>query len=384
MKIAVNTRLLRQERMTGIELFTFETMSRIAASHPEHTFYYIFDRPYNKKFITSENIIPVVTFCKSRYRAVLLKFWFEYVLPVTVRKIKPDVMIYPDSLMSLKLKIPSLLVIHDIGFEHYPGHLPSQISKYYRKYTPLFVHKAQRIATVSQFSGNDLIDHYGANASLIDVVFNGANTNFRKFNESEKNEVRQIYTNGCPYFLFVGTIHPRKNLANQLIAYDTFRRRFPGARDKFLVVGDRWIWNSELEDAWSAMNFKDDVVFAGRLNSDQLGRVISSATALMYVSFFEGFGIPILEAFYAETPVITANVSSMPEIAADAALCVDPADPEAIAEAMIRIVNEPELVENLVAAGCRRKAEFSWDKTATKLWQSIEVLTEQSGPHKIE
>ncbi len=371
MKIAVNTRLLRQERMTGIEVFTFETMSRIAANNPEHTFYYIFDRPYDKKFITSDNIIPVVTFFKSRYRAILLRFWFEYVLPVVIRKINPDVIIYPDSMMSLKINIPSLIVIHDIGFEHYPEHLPAGISNYLRKYTPKFVHKPNRIATVSQFTKKDLVSQYGADPSEIDVVYNGANTKFRKFTDWEKNQVREQFANGHPYFLFVGTIHPRKNLSNQLLAFEYYKQQNPEAKEKFMIVGDRWIWNKELEDVWNIMRFKNDVIFAGRLSSDRLGAVISSATALMYVSLFEGFGIPILEAFYAETPVITSNVTSMPEVAGDAALCVNPSDTEAITGAMMRIVNEPELAEKLVAAGRRRKTEFSWDKTAGLLWQSV-------------
>ncbi len=373
MKIAVNTRLLRSERMTGIELFTLETMSRIAKAHPEHTFYYLFDRPYNSKFITSDNIVPVVIKPKSYYRAFHLKFWFEYILPKALKKINPDLLISPDSMMSLSSDVPAFIVIHDINFEHYPKHLPRGISRFLRKYTPQYVHKAQRIATVSEFSKSDLISQYNTDPDKIDVVWNGANVNYKPLSAEEKQAVRNQFTSGIPYFLFIGTILPRKNLANQLKAYGIFREKSQKMQ-KFLIVGDKWIWDKELQKAWESCPYKEDVIFVGRLDSDTLGKVISAATALMYVSLFEGFGIPILEAFYAGTPVITANVTSMPEVAGDAALCVDPLQPEEIAEAMKKIEEDKTLRTKLIEAGTIRKNEFSWDKTAELLWNSIEKV----------
>jgi glycosyltransferase involved in cell wall biosynthesis len=376
MKIAVNTRLLRKDRMTGIELFTFETFSRIAANHPEHTFYYLFDRPYDLKFITSQNIVPVVLPFRSHYRALLLRFWFEFVLPRALKKMKPDILIAPDSMMSLSTKVPTYLVVHDIGFEHYPHHLPKAISRYLRKQTRRYVHAAERIGTVSAFSKSDIITHYEISPEKIDVVYNGANVNYAPLSETEKLKVRSLYCGGKPYFLFVGTIHPRKNLANQLRAFSLFRNSSSDIY-RFLVVGDHWIWDDDLKDAYETLTCKDDVVFIGRLQAEELGRVVSAAEALMYASLFEGFGIPILEGFYAETPVITSNVSSMPEVAANAALCVDPSNPGAIAEAMLRIANEQGLAEKLIYAGKRRRDEFSWDRTADLLWQSVEKMLGQ-------
>jgi len=374
MKIAVNTRLLQKGRMTGIELFTFETMSRIAAQHPEHTFYYIFDRKNDPSFITSDNIVPVVACCKSRYRAFLLRFWFEFVLPGILKKIQPDIFISPDNMMSLSTKVPTFLVIHDLGFEHFPEHLPSGISAFYRKYLPRYANKASRIATVSDYTKHDIVHHYNILPEKIDVVYNGADSQFRPYSEDEKVEIREKYCDGSPYFLFVGTIHPRKNLSNQLMAYDIFRKNNAEISCKFLIVGDRWIWDNALRNVYEGMKYRDDVVFAGRLSSAQLSGVIASAEALLYVSLFEGFGIPILEALYAETPVITANVSSMPEIASDAAICVDPLDPEAIAGAIHAIVSDPVLKEKLIIAGRLRRKMFSWDKTAQRLWESIEKI----------
>jgi len=378
MKIAVNTRLLRKERMTGIELFTFETMSRIAAAHPEHTFYYLFDRQWDESFITSENIIPVVLPFKSHYRSILLKFWFEFVLPRALKKIQPDLFVSPDSMNCLSSPFPSVTVVHDIGFEHYPKHLPSGISKFLRKNTPLYVKKAHRVATVSEFSKHDIAQHYNIPLRKIDVVYNGANPGYKVLNEKEKEIVRLEISQSCPYFLFIGTIHPRKNLVAQLKAYHQFRTEHPESKHKFVVVGDKWIVEQEMDAVIAGLPNPEDVIFVGRVSSDNLGRIISAASALMYVSLFEGFGIPILEAFYAGTPVITANVSSMPEVAGNAALCVDPLNPQDIANAMQRIVYEHGLAQKLIESGNERKNDFYWDKTAGLLWECMEkVLTEK-------
>ena len=121
------------------------------------------------------------------------------------------------------------------------------------------------------------------------------------------------------------------------------------------------------------MEYSGEVVFTGRLNAEELGKVLGSALALTYVSYFEGFGIPIVEAFRCRTPVITSNVTSMPEVAGDAAFLINPFQPQSIAEAMIKMYEDPELCEKLAMEGEKRKDEFTWQKTADQLWESIEM-----------
>ncbi|MGB4627035.1 MAG: glycosyltransferase family 1 protein, partial [Erysipelotrichaceae bacterium] len=177
-------------------------------------------------------------------------------------------------------------------------------------------------------------------------------------------------------FLFIGTIHPRKNLKNQLLAFDMIKKANSDSTHKFLIVGTKWIWDKELDEAYSKMDFKNDVVFIGHLPTDELSRVTASATALMYVSVFEGFGIPIIEAFESKTPVITSNTSSMPEVAGNAALIVDPFKPEEIFEAMNIIYKDPDTVNRLIENGLNRKELFSWDLTADKFDKVFVKATE--------
>ena len=376
MRIAVNTRLLLKDRLEGIGWFTYETFSRIVRAHPEHEFFFLFDRKFDEQFVFSDNVTPEVAGPQARH-PVLFYLWFEHTLPRILNKIGADLFVSPDAFASLRTKCKTLMVIHDLNFEHYPQHLPWLVRKYYRYYTPRFAGKVNRIATVSEYSKRDISTQYGISPEKIDVVYNGASPLFQPVSEETRNKVKAKYTGGANYFVFISAISPRKNLDNQLKAFDRFKSG-DTRNTKLLVVGEEMWGANTLQKTFEQLRFRDDVIFAGRLGQEELARVIASALALTYVSFFEGFGIPIIEAFNAGTPVITSNVTSMPEVAGDAALIVDPHQVEGIAAAMKTLAEDPEKREELIRKGTARGREFSWDRTADKLWQSIEKTYESN------
>jgi len=376
LKIAVNTRLLLKNKLEGIGWFMFETLQRIVHAHPEHSFYFIFDRKYDDKFIFSNNVIPIVVGPPTRH-SFLQYLWFEYSIPNTLNKIKPDIFLSPDAYNSLRSPYKSLLVIHDLNFEHYPEKMPWMVRKYYRYFTPRFANKASRIATVSEFSKNDITEQYKIDPDNIDVVYNGVNEQYNPVNEDVKKEIRKKYTKGCDYFIYVGALIKRKNLDNLFKAFDQFKKS-TGHNIKLMIVGSKMWNNKELRDTYERMQFKSDVVFTGRLETEELCKVIGSARAMTYISYFEGFGIPILEAFSAGVPVITSNVTSMPEVAGDAAILVDPFNINDIAEAMNNITENESLRKDLIQKGYERRKKFSWDQSAKNLWQSIEKTIETS------
>jgi len=146
---------------------------------------------------------------------------------------------------------------------------------------------------------------------------------------------------------------------------------------KLVVVGEKMWWTGKIKDTYEQMKYKDEVVFTGRLEPEELYKVIGAAIAVAYISIFEGFGIPIVEAWYAETAVITSNVTAMPEIAGDAAMITDPFIPQDIANAMKSITFDDGLRQRLIEKGRERRKLFSWDKTAKNLWDSIEKTMNQ-------
>lgn len=371
MKIAVNTRLLLKDKLEGIGWVAYECLRRIVKSHPKVEFYFIFDREPDQKFIFAENVKPVVLFPQARHPFLYIAF-FEFSLTRFLRKLKPDMYISTDGYLSLRSKTKQIAVFHDLNFEHFPQDFPKIHLWHYKKFFPKYAKKASRIITVSEFSKKDICENYGISPDLIDVAYNGANDAFVPVNEDVKKEIRDKYSQGNPYFMFVGSLHPRKNLARLFTAFDIFKTK--NKNDiKLVIVGNKKWWTEPIKNAYDAMAHKDDVIFVGRLSAEDLHLVTASALASVYVSYFEGFGIPIVEAFKCDTPVITSNVTSMPEVAADAALLVDPFDVESIADAMEKILDE-NLRNTLIEKGRRRREDFSWDKAAEMWWKTIENL----------
>ncbi len=369
MKIAVNTRLLIRNKLEGIGWFTYETLRRITQSHPEVSFYFIFDRKPDPSFLFGQNVTPVVISPQARH-PILFVIWFEWSVMRVLKRIKPDLFLSPDGYLSLSTGTPSLAVMHDLNFEHFPEDLPWLVRLYYRYFFPRFARKARRIATVSNFSKEDIIKQYKVEPDKIDVVYNGANEMFEPLSQDIIAKTRQKYTNGHPYFLFVGSLHPRKNLARLFQAFDLFRSN-NNIEIKLLVAGEKKWWTAPIRKAYEEMIHKEEIVFCGRLNSSDLHHVTASALAITYVSYFEGFGIPIIEAYRCGVPVITSNITSMPEVAGDAALLCDPYDVASIASAMERIASDCDLRNDLIKKGLERAKAFTWDGAAERLWASI-------------
>ncbi len=371
MIIAVNTRLLIEGKLEGIGWFAKETLSRITRDHPEHKFIFIFDRPFSNEFIFSDNITPIVLSPPTRH-PFLWFIWFEFQIPRILKKYKVDLFFSPDGYLSLNTRVKQLAAIHDINFAHRPKDLPWLKAKYYNHYFPRFARKAKRIVTVSFFSKEDIFRTYKIDIDKIDVVYNGVNTMYRPTLLTEKDRTKATYTGGKDYFLFIGSLHPRKNICGLLRAYDAFRTSVD-SDIKLVIIGESMFKTSDIEFTYEGMRYKDDVVFTGRLNNDELHQVLGASLALTFVPFFEGFGIPVIEAMNAGVPVICSNTTSLPEVGGNAVLYVDPFSLDQIRNAMIKIFQEKDIRDSLIKKGFVQKDKFSWDKTAELLWGSIQI-----------
>lgn len=369
MKIVVNTRLLRKGTLDGIGWFTYNTLKKITREHPDIEFHFLFDGPIVDEFIFSKNIIPVKLFPPAKH-AVLNIIWFEWSVKKYLKKANPDLFLSPDGIICLGWTGKQYSVIHDVNFVHIPQDLKWTNQKYYNYFLYKAAHKATRLGTVSQFSKDDIVNTFKVSHDKIDVLYNGINAFYEPVDEQTKQAVKAKYTDGNDYFIFVGTLHPRKNITRLLQAFELFKKNTP-SKMKLLLVGKEMYRTNEVHEYHRQMQHREDVIFTGYLPEEDIKKLYATAWCLTFVPYFEGFGIPIIEAMQCDVPVITANITSMPEIAGEAALLVDPYDINSIAGAMQRIVNEPGLRELLICRGRIRKQLFSWDRTADLLWDSV-------------
>jgi len=371
MNIGINTRLLIHNKIEGIARYIFEIVSRMAATHPEDTFYYFFDRKYDKKFITSKNIIPVVIPPASRH-PILWNIWFQYQVPRYLKKYNIDVFYTGETYLPRKTKVPCAIVSHDLAYCHYPDQIPAHILKYYKRNFPKNHRLADAIIAVSEFTKQDIVKQYGIDQEKIHVIHNAAPTGFVPLSKEQKLKLRMELTDGAAYFAYLGSFHPRKNIAGLIDGFSAFKKK-SNLPHKLVLMG-RWAWKTkEIKAKIESSPYTNDILVKQE-SRENIFRIVASAEALLYVSFFEGFGIPILEGFSAGVPVITSNVSSMPEVAGDAAILVSPSEPDQIAQAMLEITEEEDKRNNFIASGYARLNEFSWDKSAERTYQVIRSL----------
>ena len=191
--------------------------------------------------------------------------------------------------------------------------------------------------------------------------------------ESTIQTIRNKYSGGLPYFLFISLVHPRKNLTRIIKAYDLFRKK-TGNGVPFIVVGSTKYQTEDTRQAYEDSPYRQDIQFLGRLDHKELPAVMGASLCLIYASLFEGFGIPIIDAMRCNVPVITSNTTSMPEVGGEAVCYVDPYDITSISNAIQRIYTDEPYRKELIDKGRIQSEKFTWDKAAEKLWTSIEQI----------
>lgn len=361
--------------MEGFGWYTYEVTKRIVQDHPEHEFYFFFDREYDSKFIFSDNVTPVILRPAARH-PLLFVWWFELMVRKAMKKYKIDLFYSPDGYLSLGSDVPQIATIHDINFEHHPKDLPLSARIYLRSFFPRFAKKAKHVLTVSHYSKSDICQTYGISEDKVTAIWNGVSNAYGPLDAKDVALVRNKYTLGEPYFIFVGALHPRKNVVRLIEAFILFKAQTTSS-NKLVIVGAS-MWQKDPHLLQLADHLGGDLIFTGHVQQDELIHLVGSAYALTYVPYYEGFGIPIIESMKCGVPVIAGNRTSLPEVAGDAALLCDPFDTQSICNAMIRLTSEPALYDQLRSSGIERSKSFDWDMTAQQVWTQIErVLKKQ-------
>lgn len=364
MNIGVNARMLLPGVKEGVSRYIHETVSRMVRSHPEDTFHFYFDRPYDSEYIFGPNVIPHVIPPPARH-PILWRVWFDYMLPRKMKQDGVEVLYSGDGFGCLRTSVPQVLVSHDLAFEHFDHMIYRSHLRYLRKYAKRFHDRATSIIAVSNATKLDIINSYQIPASKILVA--GNSTSLVKSVVVDKS-----VSNGKDYFMYIGSLNPRKNIVRLIQAFDLFKED-TNTQHKLVIVG-RLAWKStKIRLAIEKAKFANDIIHISSKVED-VSLLISNATALIYPSIFEGFGIPILEGFACGTPVITSGIGSMDEVAGDGAVKIDPYSVQDIADAMYQIQYDKLLAESYVHRGYERLKHYSWDDTAEKTYQKISKI----------
>jgi len=369
MTIAINCWALRNKQLDGIGYFTVNTISRIIKAHPEVHFQILCDRGFTEDYFDFPNVTKHFIFPALRH-PVLYVIYMELVVFSFLKKNKPDLFLSTDGFLCLRSKAPQLSIIYDINFEHFPHDLKLKNRLYFRFFFKRFAKKAKRIATISEYSKQDIISFYNISPDKIDNVSCGINSNFSPLSSEQVEIIKTRISSGNPYFFFVGSMHPRKNIKRLMQAFQLFKEQIRS--DFKLLIAGSILWSKgEIEEEYNSNKYRSDIHFLGRLSDKELAETLGASYALSFVPIFEGFGLPIVEAFQAGVPVISSNVSSMPEVSGNAAIQVNPRNINEIAAAMNQLYTNKNLRRELIAKGAIQKNKFSWDRTAGLLWESI-------------
>lgn len=284
---------------------------------------------------------------------------------------KSDIYHFFNFIVPPRIKGKVITTIHDMTYELYPETMDKRNLKRIKNDIQYSVNRADKIITVSESSKKDIINFLSVDESKIEVIYNGVEYDrFNKsYSEDEKSKIRVKYTLPENYILYMGTLEPRKNIESIIEAFSLFKKEnTPSSKNIKLVIAGKkgWLFES-IFNLVHKLNIKDDVIFTDYIAENDKSIIYNMASLFIFPSLYEGFGIPVLEAMASSVPVITSSVSSLPEVAGDAAILVAPKDIQSIAKYIGEILGNEELNKNLVEKGHKQAKKFTWESSAEKL-----------------
>lgn len=369
MTIAINTRDLPDDYPEEYRYFVYETFKRIVSNNPAHQFLFISDKKKNQLVIEGANVRQLVAGPATK-SPLLWKFWFNVKVPAILKKYNADVFVSYDGTCSLKTKVPQCLVIHDLSFLQKNSFMQRSWLHFYKKNNSRFLQTAKSIVTVSPFVKKAIIAEYKKDDEGIDVIYSGVSDVFQPINSDEKIIVKNKYTEGKDFFLHAGKIHPDSNLINLLKAFSVFKKR--QQTNMKLVFGGKISDKYKIfKESLESYKYRNDVVIIENAEENELTKITGAAYGLVNPSLYEGFVSSVLRAMRCNVPVITAAGTTMQEITKEAGLYMDASNFTAIADKMMLLYKDENLRNDLIQKGKPVAAEYSWERTAELLWQSI-------------
>jgi glycosyltransferase involved in cell wall biosynthesis len=273
---------------------------------------------------------------------------------------------------------PGIISLHDVSFLRHPEFFPRHLYWVLRMSLPHSVRKAKKVITISEFSKREIIEFYHPPSEKVAVTYLASSENFRPAGNERKKEILKKYGIKSPYILSVSNLQPRKNLERLIKSFVSILKSDKGFPCDLVIVGQKlWLYNKIFNEIRRS-KYSERIILTDYVPENDLPYLYSFAEVLVYPSIYEGFGLPVLEAMACGCPVITSNLSSLPEVAGEACLLVNPYRVEEIAGAIREVIEKPEMKQRLREAGLEQSNKFSWKKTAEKTLQVYEeVLSEK-------
>ncbi|MDQ6762186.1 MAG: glycosyltransferase family 4 protein [Bacteroidota bacterium] len=370
MNIAVDARCFTKDGNDESANFLFKIFTEITALHKEHTFIFIFDKPFPPSFIFSENVIPVLKAPIANSTASLY-IWYNIKIPLLLKKYKADVFIGADGFCSLTTKVPQCLVLNDLGFINFPLFTDRSRLLFSKKFTRRFIKKAKVIITGSEYLKAEIINRYNSTPDKIQVIYPGSDENAAALSIDERESIKVKYADGKEYFVYAGPIDPGKNLINLLKAFSAFKKRQKSSM-RLLIVSCQAQQYEELITGLQLFRFKDDVKLLALLPAEEVTQIIASSYALIYVPFVENTTTVLLTAMKIKVPIITSSKGAMPEICGEAALYAGPENFKEIAIKIMGLFKDENLRKKLIEEGKEQEQKFSVEKAMELFWRTIE------------
>ena len=360
MRIAIEAQRIFRKNKHGMDFVALEVIKQLQKLDHVNQYYILVAPGEDICLKSSENMQVIEVKCPTYI------LWEQIALPCSLRKIKPDLLHCTSNTAPIFCHIPLILTLHDIIFlEKRPTGNKSiyqNIGWYYRRFVvPIILPKCKKIITVSHFECKRITESLHLNSKQLTAIYNGYSSHFKPIPNYQETTKKYIDQN--KYLFFLGNTDPKKNTIGTLKAYQIYSEKSLTRVPLLIADLDPTYVNQILKDN-GLESIKSYLILPGYIANSDLPAIYSGAKAFLYTSFRESFGIPILEAMACGTPVITSNTSSMPEVAGEGAILVDPKDEQAMAEAIIHLEENAEYYEQQVAYGLERVKKFSWENTA--------------------
>ncbi len=357
MHIAIDIREAVKPKKTGKGWYAFEMTKNLLTQHPEDTFTLYTDQPYPEWEHFSNAT-------QQFFPPSALRWHFK--VTRDLKKLKPDIFFAPTSFIIAALAPKSqnvIVTVHDLVAWLYATHHNLKATIIERLTLPLAIKNIKKFVTVSQNTKRDLQHFFKIPSEKIEIVPCAASENFKPATENAKKQ------ENTSYFLAVGTLEPRKNFITLIKAFAEIAKKHP--EYSLNIIGGKGWYFEKIFATVRDLKLENSVHFLGYIDDKDLPSHYQHATALVFPSLYEGFGIPPLEAMKSGCPVIASNTSSIPEVVGDAALLVDPSSAPELTQAMLRVIKEPELRDKLRKKGLIQAEKFSWSASAKKLYQMM-------------